>query len=612
MLRIIVLCTSLLAWLFLTPAHAQERPERRVAMVIGNSAYEHTSPLRNPANDAGDIAESLRKLGFDVVQGNNLSVEATDKLRTEFQTRMAGADVALLFYAGHGLQFANRNYMVPIDARLANDFAVRRETTSIDEIIDDMQRAAKLSIVFLDACRNNPLADKLAAKSGSAARGDPPTRGLARMDPSRDSNSLIVFATAPGSVAEDGIGRNSPFTEALLRHIDEPADIEVMLKRVDRDVNLATKGRQQPERLSKLKTEFQFAAKQPSGAVKPLVRPPVQVTQAEADYWQQVKVSTDPAVVRAYLDRYPGGLYSNLARERLRELEKGAPAKATPKVAAIDPEIECSETLAVGTREAQKRYLDLFPTHRCSDQIRKIIRMESDQTMWERVVKSERVADFKKYLEAFPDGVYTAPAKDRIAMLEATEKGKSEPPSETTRGPIRPPSRPPADFTPAPTARSNDSSEIATLINTHISGNDLRIEKNTDQSSCARACRNESDCVAYAYDKWNRWCFLKDSTNVASLDPKYFSGFKVSEGRPNRSSTSVTIVRYNGKKFPGSGSYQPNAGSTDACADQCEASGSCVAYTHNNSNDQCRHYESAGEYTSDSDSDSGVKRQVER
>lgn len=303
-------------WLLSSPAAALER---RVALVIGNGAYEHTTPLRNPTNDAADVAAALKRLGFDVVVSTNATGAALAEVLSNFTKLLQGADVALLFYAGHGVQFGGRNHLLPIDARLSNEFALRREAIAVDDVLASMEAQARTSIVFLDACRNNPLAEQLQRSLKGSDRSGVVTRGLARME-LRGGNTLVAYATAPGEVAEDGQGRNSPFVEALLRHIETPGvDIEVVMKDVTSDVRQATRNRQKPERLSRL--EGKLVLKGGPGPAGTAARiDTVDPGRDERLYWESVRESNDAAQIQAYLARYPQGLFADIASAKLRQL----------------------------------------------------------------------------------------------------------------------------------------------------------------------------------------------------------------------------------------------------------------------------------------------------
>ena len=231
----------------------------RIALVIGNSEYAHTGHLLNPDNDTEDIADALRQLGFEVVLERNLAIRRFEAVIADFSNRLHGAEVALFWYAGHGMQYQNESFLMPVDSRLENESDIRKETISIENIISQMGEQAKINLLFLDSCRDNPLANSLNRRMLSRGRSGRITRGMADI-PIRDSQSLIVYAAAPGEIAEDGHNqRNSPFTAAVLKHIMTPnLEISTMMKRVRREVKRITNGRQAPESLTRLEEEFRF------------------------------------------------------------------------------------------------------------------------------------------------------------------------------------------------------------------------------------------------------------------------------------------------------------------------------------------------------------------
>ncbi len=234
-------------------ACGQASAEKRVALVIGNSAYQNTAPLKNPSNDATDIAAKLRELGFEVIDGTDLSKDEMEQKIRAFADRLDGADVGLFFYAGHGLQVDGRNFLAPVDAKLRSDTDLDFEAVELDLVLKQLERNARLSLVFLDACRDDPLAVSLAQASRSLEVG----RGLARVE--KAVGMMIAFSTQPGNVALDGQGRNSPFTDALLKHIaTEGASISDVMIDVRNDVLKATDGKQVPWENSSLTGQFFF------------------------------------------------------------------------------------------------------------------------------------------------------------------------------------------------------------------------------------------------------------------------------------------------------------------------------------------------------------------
>jgi uncharacterized caspase-like protein len=212
-------------------------------LVVGNSAYRFTAELKNPSNDAADIASILRTLGFRVVEGLDLDKPAMESVIRSFAEALVGADKAVFFYAGHGLQVSEQNYLVPIDAKLATPIDFEFEVVRLDIIQRAMERSARSNVLFVDACRDNPLALTLAAAMGT--RSSEVGRGMARNTSSL--GTLISFSTQPGNVALDGDGRNSPFVAALKQHIGKPVDdLSTILINVRNDVVRATAARQVP------------------------------------------------------------------------------------------------------------------------------------------------------------------------------------------------------------------------------------------------------------------------------------------------------------------------------------------------------------------------------
>ena len=297
-------------------ANAQNRPppgERRVALVVGNSSYK-TSPLKNPANDARAMAAALRRLGFEVIERQNLTREAFSLAARDFGDRLKGATVGLFYFAGHGLQVRGRNFLVPVDADIAREDEVPYRSLDVNEVLDKMDAArTPINLVLLDACRNNPFARSFKLSQV----------GLAQMD--SPAGTLIAFATSPGSVAQDGEGDNGLYTSALLRHITAPAlPIEQMLKRVRVDVARSSNNAQVPWESSSLNRDFAFASGAPASQAAPAstASPANAATELalELAFWDAVKGSSITADYQAYLEQYPQGRFAALARVRARAI----------------------------------------------------------------------------------------------------------------------------------------------------------------------------------------------------------------------------------------------------------------------------------------------------
>src|SRR5262245_33756313 len=208
MLSLAVLATGL-------PAAAQA--DTRVALVIGNAAYQNTSVLKS-SSDAIDMAAALTRLGFDVVDGTDLDKRAMERTMRAFTQKLARADVALFYFAGHAVQSGGQNFLMPTDARLRSEGDIDFETLPLALVLRQMEREAKTSIVLLDACRDNPLARSLARNMGT--RSSLIGQGLAEVR--AGVGTLVGFSTQPGNIAMDGEGRNSPYTTALLQHMETP------------------------------------------------------------------------------------------------------------------------------------------------------------------------------------------------------------------------------------------------------------------------------------------------------------------------------------------------------------------------------------------------------
>lgn len=320
------------------------RAQRRVALVIGNSAYVHTPRLENPKNDSGDVAAKLKRLGFEVIEGRDLQKAEMDRTIRAFAETLAGAKLALFFYAGHGIQVSGQNYLVPIDAKLTAPAALDFEMVRLDLIQRTMEREVPTNVLILDACRDNPLARNLARALGtrSATIG----RGLAAIE--SGEGTLISFSTQPGNVALDGTGRNSPFASALLKHVATPGDdLSTILINVRNDVMAATERRQVPWENSALTDKVYFTAPKPTI--------PTVDQQIELTFWASVKDSTNPAVLGTYLQRYPQGEFASIARALIEHYEQQRKAESAKRDAEAKRQAEGEKAAEVRRLEDERR-----------------------------------------------------------------------------------------------------------------------------------------------------------------------------------------------------------------------------------------------------------------
>jgi len=376
---------------FATILASSSQAARRVALVIGNAAYQHTEPLANPSNDAADLAATLGKLGFEVVVGKDLDKRSMERSIREFGVRIEGAEVALFFYAGHGIQISGQNYLMPIDARLAGERDVDFETIPLHLILKQMQLEAKAAIILLDACRNNPLATNLARNMG--VRAPSIGQGLAEMR--AGIGTLIGFSTEPGSVALDGKGRNSPYAEALLKHMPAAGrDASAVLIEVRNEVLKATNGKQVPWEHTSLTGQVFFSTSAPPPqpqATLPaaLGRPGVDYDkEIELSFWNAVKDQKSPALLQTYLDRYPGGYFATVARVMIEQIGKEQAAAAQ----AVAREAEARQAEAARAK-AQTKQAD---EQRKADQARLSDELAKARSEAERAREDMRAADAER------------------------------------------------------------------------------------------------------------------------------------------------------------------------------------------------------------------------
>jgi uncharacterized caspase-like protein len=243
---------SVLAVLCFIAFAAPALADNRVALVIGNGAYAHVPHLLNPSHDAEDVAAALKRTGFQTIVGIDLDQAGMQEAAIQFARAARTADVALFYYSGHALQFNGANYIVPVDAQLRDEADLRR-MTRVDEVVADLQQAKNLRILVLDSCRDNPLADQLKRSIGTT-RSVSIGHGLAKFD--SPEGMIVAYATQAGRTAEDGQGRNSPYTAAFLRNVEAKEEIGTIFRRISADVYRTTQQTQLPELSLSLIGEF--------------------------------------------------------------------------------------------------------------------------------------------------------------------------------------------------------------------------------------------------------------------------------------------------------------------------------------------------------------------
>ena len=340
-MRFITVLLSLICMIFTANA---AKADRRVAFVVGNGAYRNVAQLPNPPVDAKAMAAVLRNVGFEVVEGTNLTRDKMTEKLLDFGKKAQGADVAVFFYAGHGIAIGGTNYLLPVDADIKSEMDVKLGAAiNIDLTLDQTMSDAKVKLVFLDACRDNPFAAKI--KSNSATRSVSVQSGLAEMK--SGEGTLIAFATGPGQTALDGQeGTNSPFTRALIAHITSPGvEIQQAMTEVRAQVNEETNKGQLPwGHTNLIGSVYLNPAPVPApGAAASTASAPAAVassspgTDVELEFWRSVKESNKPEELNAYLTSYPNGQFKSLALARIASLENGPSTTTRNLTTGIDP-----------------------------------------------------------------------------------------------------------------------------------------------------------------------------------------------------------------------------------------------------------------------------------
>ncbi|HZE45348.1 MAG TPA: caspase family protein, partial [Xanthobacteraceae bacterium] len=332
--------------------------EKRVALVLGNSAYRNVAPLANPINDAAVMARTLQGAGFDVVDSrHDLPAAETRRALRDFADRARGADIAVVYYAGHGIEVEGANYLIPVDARLERDTDVFDEALSLDRILVAIEPAKKLRLVILDACRDNPFVKTMKRTVATRAIG----QGLAKVEPT-SPNVLIAYSAKAGSTAADGDGTNSPFTIALSHHLTTPGlDVRRAFGFVRDEVLKTTGNRQEPFVYGSLGGEDvplvpAPARAAPAAAAAPAT--PALSAQAETrrDYELALQVGNKSAL-NAFLAQYPDGFYASLAKLQLEKIAAEEARVAATEKARLT-EQERARLAAEGAQKAQQAKAD--------------------------------------------------------------------------------------------------------------------------------------------------------------------------------------------------------------------------------------------------------------
>jgi len=397
MIRRLALWAVAIGWAILSMVLAPDCAfaERRVALIVGNSTYQTVPQLPNPSRDASSVAKMFKDAGFDSVdvQLNVGNLEFKRSIR-RFETMADQADIAVVYYAGHGLEIGGNNYLIPIDAKLASDRDADDEAILLERLVSSADGARRLRLVILDACRDNPFVTTMRRERKVANRAV--AAGLGKVEPT-STDTLIAYAAKAGSTADDGDGQHSPFTTALLKNLTVPGlDVRLAFGRVRDEVLKSTGNRQEP-----------FVYGSLGGGNISLVPAPSVPQEAAAndiktDYELVEKVGTARAW-QVFLGTHPTGFYADLARAQIERLGAQPPAPLQPPpantvIAALPP-----EKPSPGRETPSKEAIE-----------------------WDRVKDSTDPAELQKFIKRFPDSPLSITAKQRMDTLKRAAQEREE------------------------------------------------------------------------------------------------------------------------------------------------------------------------------------------
>lgn len=539
--------------------------EKRLALVIGNSAYVHAAPLANPLNDARTMTAALKATGFEVIEAIDADKLRLDGALRSFAAKLAGADVALFFYAGHGLQLGMQNYLVPVDAKLASERDLEFEAVRLDFVMRQMEidREGKTSIVILDACRDNPLARNLARSMGTRSVGI--GRGLAAA--STGLGTFIAYATQPGNVALDGDGTNSPFTAALAKHMRvKNRNLAATMIEVRKDVVAATGGKQVPWDHSALTAEFYFlpptdapaagsVATAPRGTSNDLAALHRRLAELESDVKQRQQEVSNAG-------KPPPGSMITADGIRLAELRARA--------ATMEDQVKDMQKRLMNARMQEGRAAN-------QDERMRLMRESSTLQMdWTR-----RGMELKK-------------VREEIAALEAGAAGRAEGPAAAgTRVATLPPVTPKPD--PNASAASFEAAD-----NVRLEGTLIATEKAPNPDACRNRCAADAACVGYQHgrksDVMGR-CELFSAVTSRHEDDKWRSGVRKAGGAAGAAPDDLPATPtqskqgfdfYDGFTVFGTVIKSADAESADGCMVVCRNTGSCTAASFSRLSEQSK------------------------
>lgn len=535
------------AMFFVLAISTSLRAETRFALVVGNSAYQHTAALPNPINDARDVAAALKAAGFGVTEALDADKAKLDAALRTFTEKLSGADVALFFYAGHGLQLGLQNYLVPIDAKLERERDLEFEAMKLDFVLRQMEidREGKTSIVILDACRDNPLARNLARSMGT--RSTAVGRGLAAAP--TGLGTFIAFSTQPGNVALDGTGRNSPFTAALVKQIGlKGRNLPATMIEVRNEVVATTDGQQVPWDHSAMTRDFYFLPADAAPGTGSIAAAPA-------------ATSDDVAALK----------------ERLRKLEEDAQRRESVLTApTAAPSAAAQQADALKLAETRKRVLDLEELVKSLSRQREQAQSAADSTRTGSAVAID-AADRLVKIDA------------EIARRQADLRAVN---AEVAALEGRPPPQSSAAVIPPVTPKAVQQSENAfqDSENVSLAGVQIRSFRAPSPAACRDACERDAACAGYQHGRKipvMGTCELYAKVDTRSEDAKWRSGIRKVEaegavsnplqipGIPFRKQKGFIV--YDNVAVLGEVIKSSEADTADSCIVVCRNTAKCVA-----------------------------------
>ncbi len=601
----------LLALVFVQEAGAA--PKDRIALVFGNSAYTHVPALPNPTNDAIDIAQALSNIDFAVRPVTDASYEVMRRELLDFNRSAAQADIAVVFFAGHGIEIGGKNYLVPTDAQLLADTGTDREAISLESIIEDVSQARKLGLIILDACRDNPFVKNM--RRSAATRSI--SRGFAAIEPS--GNVLVAYAAKHGTTALDGSGdgRNSPFTAALKHYLSGDAlEVQRLFRKVRDDVMKATAKHQQPYTYGSLPGEDIFlkpprndaAAGDEDRVIWKNLREAFDAALQDPNFKNQPQfvLSAERKAIETFIQKFPSSTHLPEATERQQELDALAASMPVPSAAAgSDALMWQTAQKAAAVIKFNSVFSDFCPVNRYRaellvmeefaasfpdsefvdqaqsriDELYVLIREQSsaspclgaapsDEAVWQTLVEissSPRIEEIfaacprcrimaeihalSEFRSRFRRSQYSKLAEGREKQLLAM---LSDAPAASAGRAFKPGGSKKEAYDTERLVTAGEGRSFRERTGRNLWGGDLGQPpslRDATVEQCRSACGEEASCRYYSYSLWSRACYLKDRQPAERVDSRYVSGAAADSAPPTQTDSHISMQAFSKRSF---------------------------------------------------------------